>query len=199
MHVCAKCSQPFSGSSCASCGAPVRPTRSELRKINKKFNTAIIVSLVGLFGMLVTCHFYRPVDSGPVMFTGLAVFFAPVIVQMVLNGFHRLQIHVELVKKLYQTAALTLTLLTILLIANGALDRQPAQQVEVTVAARHISSGRSTSYTLYLAPSWRAGHSMERLNVSRDTYFSVRTGAPAHLTVHRGVFGLSWYSDIYPG
>jgi hypothetical protein len=108
-------------------------------------------------------------------------------------------LHVALVKKLYQTAAAALTVLTILLIVNGALDRNPAQQLKVTVAGKHMSSGRSTSDSLDLAPSWRAGHSVERLNVSRDTYLSVRTGSPAHLSVHRGVFGLSWYNDIYPG
>jgi hypothetical protein len=177
----------------------VRPTRAELRKINKNFDKAIFVSIASLSGILVTSHVYRPVDVGPVLFTALAIFFAPVIVQMVLNGFYRLQFHVELVKKLYQAGALALTLFVILLIANGALDRNPVQQVEVTVARKHMSTGRSTTYTLDLTPSWRSGHSVESLNVSRNTYLSIRTGAPAHLTVHRGVFGLSWYDDIYQG
>jgi hypothetical protein len=199
MHVCAKCSQPFSGGSCPACGAPVRPTRAERRKINKSFNPATIVSLVALLGILLTSRFYRLVDAGPVMITSLAIFLTPAIVLMVLNGLHRLQLHVGLVKKLYQTAATALTIVTILLIANGALDRNPAQQVKVTIAGKHVSTGRSTSYSLDLAPSWRAGHSVERLNVSRDTYLSVRTGSPAHLSVHRGAFGLSWYNDIYPG
>jgi hypothetical protein len=178
----------------------MRISGAELRKIGKSFDRAIYVSLAGLLGILAGAYVYPPVDLNPVAFAGLVIFFVPMLTHIVLAVRHRLQFHVPLVKKSYQASAVGLTLFTAMLFANGALDRNPAKQVNVLVARKSVSSGRNwTSYTLDVVPSWRAGRSGERLEVSRATFSRVHTGAPAHLTVHPGVFGLTWFDEVNPG
>jgi hypothetical protein len=133
------------------------------------------------------------------MYTALAIFAAPVALHGALSISHRLQDHVAFVKKSFQATAVVLALIAVLLFANGALDRNPPQRVEVTVSAKQVHHGRFESYSLDVAPSWRKGHSMETLQVSFATFSIVDTGAPVHLTVHRGVFGLYWFNDVSPG
>lgn len=200
MHHCAQCSQAVEGITCPACGAPARLSGAELRKIGKSLDKEIFVSLAGLFGILAGAYFYPPVDMNPVMFTGIVIFLVPMLTHIVLAVRHRLQFHAALVKKSYRVAACALVLFTGVLFANGALDQHPPKRVEVLVARKYVSSGRySTSYSLDVVPSWRVGRSGERLEVSRATFSRVHTGAPAHLTLHQGVFGLPWFNEVNPG
>lgn len=196
MPVCAKCARSFDGSYCPVCGGP--PNLS-LKQINKSLNKYVLVLVGGLFGSLVATHVYPPLDMNATMLICLLVFFAPIVVHIVLAVRKLLASNLERLKSGYRWTGGILLAIVALLFANGALDNSPSQQVVATVIQKSVSRGRGGgSYSLTVSPSWRPGREDERLQVSGATFSSVHTGQPVAIEVHRGAIGLSWFNKVVP-
>jgi hypothetical protein len=78
--------------------------------------------------------------------------------------------------------------------ANAMLDRSPATIYAAAVRSKRVSSGRSTSYKLDLAP-WGPGPTQEAgdVSVSRRLYESVKRGDSVCAALRPGAMGVSWY------
>jgi hypothetical protein len=84
------------------------------------------------------------------------------------------------------------------LFLNGSLDTHPPEQIEARVIAKSVRYGKGSNYVLTVAPSWRDGRTEENLGVSSATYWKIAEAQPVQVTVHRGAFGLPWYSSVLP-
>ena len=75
---------------------------------------------------------------------------------------------------------------------NGALDDTPGQVYETSVAARHVTHGRSTSYYVQLSP-WGPVHGYQEESVHRSFYNSVNIGDTVEVVLHPGWMHIPWY------
>jgi hypothetical protein len=162
-----------------------------------RFTAPTLVSFAGMFGTIAACEFYPPLDRDNVVFTAFGILVATAVIHIVRSNKDRHTSRAGLLKHLHWVAAALMVLLAFLVYANGALDRNPPRRVDATVVAKNTHRSRnSTTYRLDVAPSWRPGHSAERIPVSLAEFSSVHTGGPIHLTVHQGALGLSWYDGV---
>jgi hypothetical protein len=68
--------------------------------------------------------------------------------------------------------------------------------VQATVTQKNITRGRrSVTYTLTVR-SWRPGKSNEDLEVNAATYQNAGVGQKITVQIHKGFFGLPWYSGV---
>jgi hypothetical protein len=80
--------------------------------------------------------------------------------------------------------------------ANALLDHSVTSIYHARVTGKHISSGRHTSYNLYLAP-WGPKQDRDVVSVSRLFYDSVRPGDDVCLALHDGFMHMPW-STVHP-
>lgn len=76
--------------------------------------------------------------------------------------------------------------------ADALLDHAPAALYSANVAGKHVSSGRSTTYHLRLAP-WGPQDKDDDVIVSPAVYRAVRTGDSVCLALKPGALGVAWY------
>ena len=158
------------------------------------------ILLAGICGTIVAAHFYPPLDMNPTMLIALIIFFAPMAINVFLQVRKQLAPNLEFVNAAYKYAGWGLVVFAACLFLNGALDRHPSMQAHTRVSQKSVSRGRGgPTYSLTLDPSWRDGRTQERLDVSGATFASVRTGERVSVDVHRGWFGLPWFSRVSPG
>ncbi len=77
--------------------------------------------------------------------------------------------------------------------ANMQLDASTPREIQTVVLQMNYSSGKSTTYYLYL-PSWERPGTAEKVAVSKRLYQSVSVGDPICVTTHEGALHLAWYT-----
>lgn len=86
-----------------------------------------------------------------------------------------------------------------LIVAADTLpDRSPASTFTTNVIGKHISSGRSTSYYLHLAP-WGPVEHTNSISVSSKIYHNTEIGDEICLALHRGTLHQPWYTKVSCG
>jgi hypothetical protein len=78
---------------------------------------------------------------------------------------------------------------------DGLLDGSTPAAYRATVTGKHESHGRSTSYTLYLAP-WGPFDTTNRLGVSYTVYHQTLIGQQVCLDLYPGTLHASWYRHV---
>jgi hypothetical protein len=76
---------------------------------------------------------------------------------------------------------------------NTQLDSSPLRQYSSQVLRKTYSSGRSTTWYLYLTP-WDPQTSVEKVSVSSTLYHSVHPGDSVCIAAHDGALHVGWYS-----
>jgi hypothetical protein len=95
-------------------------------------------------------------------------------------------------------AGLALPLIGLLIFLNGGLDRSPGSDVRAMVIEKAAPIGyREAQYDLTVS-SWRPGRRVEYLNVSSREFARAMVGKRIIVELHKGYFGLPWYSNILP-
>jgi hypothetical protein len=99
---------------------------------------------------------------------------------------------------IFGCSSVCLVLLGLLLFANGALDRSPAQGTKATVLQKAaVQGGRYGQMQYYLfVSSWRPGVAREQLIVSLALFNQAGVGKAVTVETHAGYLGLSWYERI---
>lgn len=138
------------------------------------------------------------VDAYPPVVTGWIILAVPILTYVIISAGGRRPRNFAVVKAVFRLSAVLMIALPVLLVANSVFDRSPARQVYTVVTLKSFSSGRFSRDFLTVAPSWRPGRTEEKLIVSGSTYSSVYEGEPVAITVHKGLFGLSWYDHVVP-
>jgi hypothetical protein len=136
------------------------------------------------------------VDAYPPVVAGWIILAVPILTYVILSAGGRGPRNFAAIKAVFRLSAVLMIALLVLLIANSAFDRSPARQVYTVVTLKSFSSGRFSRDFLTVAPSWRPGRTQEKLIVSGPTFSSVYEGEQVAITVHKGLFGLSWYDRV---
>jgi len=95
-------------------------------------------------------------------------------------------------------AAVVLCIFAAFLFLNGKLDTNPPAEIQTRVIAKSVRYRRLSYGVLTVAPSWRDGRTEENLEVSSATFYMIAEGQLVQVVVHRGAFGLPWYSSVLP-
>ncbi len=180
---------------CPACGKrKVRTSRDVRRALRWK----AYVLVAGLPGLLAACRFYRPLYANWVYFSGLGLFFAPVVLQVFSASRKRDVQHVRFLARAFLYCAILLLVLDATIAANGSLDRSNMTERRSTVVRKYISTGRwSTGYHVVVR-SWRAGRITETLDVTRDIYRQTSIGGQVSADLHYGFLGLERYEGVKP-
>lgn len=150
---------------------------------------------------LLPLDLYPPVATSLPGVGFLILFFAPIVTTIVLAIRYPDPIvwNIPLFKSFWRWGSISLLALGLFLIANGALDRSPANDVYASVISTSIAHGRSSDkYFVTVAPSLHPGRTQQKLEVGYRTFQEMYNGEPVAITVHKGLFGISWYSRIAP-
>jgi len=178
-------------------GGPGSPALSR-KDVERILRVSLVLLFVGLFGVLVSCWMYKPLDGSPIYITTLCLFLLPLILYFVSALRKRAATQVYSLRRIFFGSATLLIGLTGLLVANGALDRAPPQRVQSVVLRKYISRGRrSTTYQLDVR-SWRSGRSDEHLQVGSRTYSALSEGQRVSIELHPGYAGVPWYGRVAP-
>jgi hypothetical protein len=81
MAHCSNCNRSFTGKLCPKCGSPPALTPAQ---INKALNRHVWLILGGLFGTIAATWRYPLLDQDPVLGLALFLFFAPILIYLVL-------------------------------------------------------------------------------------------------------------------
>lgn len=178
-------------------GGPGSPALSR-KDVERILRISMVLLFVGLFGVLVSCWIYKPLDGSPIYIAALCLFLLPLIFYFASVIRRRAASQAYSLRRIFFCSATLLIGLTGLLAANGALDHAPPQRVQSVVLRKYISHGRrSTTYHLDVR-SWRSGRSEENLQVGSRTYSTLSEGQPVSIEVHPGFVGVRWYGRVAP-
>jgi len=94
---------------------------------------------------------------------------------------------------------IALALLAVALLLNGALDRVPANEVKATVIRKAMVEGsHHGTYYNVIVSSWRPGRTQEDFDVDSKVFKRIAAGKSVTVELHKGFFGVPWYSSISP-
>jgi hypothetical protein len=197
MAHCSNCNRSFTGKLCPKCGSPPALTPAQ---INKALNRHVWLILGGLFGTIVATWRYPLLDQDPVLGLALFLFFAPILIYLVLAVRKRAGTNLKLLRKTFTWAGGAMVALVFLLLVNGAFDTHPSSIEDSVVTRKSVAQGRGgTHYTIRVSPSWRAGREEEKLSVNGRTFVAVSIGQAVAVEVHPGALGLPWFTNVTPG
>lgn len=195
MSYCVKCERSFQGERCPLCGGPPKLSSEE---IDKSLSPYVAVWIAGLAVFFFAKSYFGLVDINPPWIAACVIFALPLLISLISGGRKWTARRVGIAKGVFIMFGVLAIALPVLLVLNEALDRSPPRQVDAIVTSKLISSGRGSTYSLVVAPSWRPGRAQEKLIVSEGTFSSVHQDEAVSITVHNGLFGISWYSSIAP-
>jgi len=157
-----------------------------------------VALLAGLFAVLMVCTAYRLLDNAPV-FTLAVILFGLPLTWYLVGAVRKNQVQNSRTLKLVFDWCVGLTIgLLAILVANGALDHQPPQQVHGSILRSYESSGRRSHYYHLVVRSWRPNHQTENIEVGRITYQRANTRQEVTIELHPGFLGMPWYGRVIP-
>lgn len=146
--------------------------------------------ILGALGIFIAGYCYPPID----MHTNMSL--PAVLMALFLLALVHIAPRREELRKIGRiVAAIVFCLCAAFLFLNGSLDHYPPAEIKTRVIAKYV--GRA-SHVLTVAPSWRDDRTEESLGVSSATFYMIVEGQLVQVVVHRGAFGLPWYSSVLP-
>ncbi len=192
MTRCLNCGADRASDVCEACGLSSSAAEFSLRKrlLNR---TAIFV--LGALAFVAASTWYPPLDlDGILIFIGI-LFFLTLGLAIWLERRALRHAEVEAMKRTYYGLIPVPWLLAVLLVANGALDRAPAQIEVARVISRFAMAGAMPSRRLVVT-SWREGHRIERIPVNRNDFDMFRRGDYVDVKVEDGLVGIPWITGV---
>jgi len=186
----------------ASSSAPLSADGWSEKTFNAYAGQGLFVGFVAVYATMMLYRLLpgRPVD-GVELFTASLKFSAPAAALFVLGVLSRVR-----GKSWFLKAAGKLLLGSVMVFApfgyvgcvlvNSLLDFAPAQSFVLPVVRKYRTSGRHTSYYVYV-PAWGPGVSDPSFEVGSSTFDGVHEGrTKAHLTVRPGFLGHAWIVSL---
>jgi hypothetical protein len=192
MTRCLNCGADRDADICASCGLSSSAAELSLRR--KLLNrTALFV--LGALAFVAASGRYPALDlDGLLIFIG-ALFFPTLGLAIWVERRALRHAEVEAMKRIYYGLVPLPWLFSVLLLANGALDRAPAQTQVARVVGKFSMAGALPSRRLVVT-SWREGHRVERLWVDRSDFDSFSRGDFVEVKVQEGLVGIPWVAGV---
>jgi hypothetical protein len=192
MTRCLNCGSERDVDICEGCG--LSSTAAELSLRQKLLNRTAIF-LVGGLALVAASERYPALElDGILIFTGVLFFLTLGLGIAVERRALRHQ-EVEALKRVYYALIPLPWLLAILLLANGALDRYPVHIEQARVISKFSMSGPVPNRRL-IVTSWREGHRLERIPVSRGDFDRVSRGDMVDVQVKEGLASVPWVAGV---
>jgi hypothetical protein len=190
---CVNCGSELTGAECERCGMDVFEAE---RSTRRGLMNRLAIFLLGAIGFLVPCFFYPPLEVDRILIFIGVVFFAALALAFWAERRVLRHEYAELLKRLFYAMVPIPWLLGLLLLANGALDRSPPQDFNVKVVSRFAMPGILPMHQLVVT-SWRDGHDIERIYVSKQDYDLFQDGDPIDVRVRDGLASIPWVFGVY--
>jgi hypothetical protein len=193
MMRCLNCGAERDADVCESCGLDSTAAEFALRK--KLLNrTAFFV--LGALAFVASSNRYPPLElDGMLIFVGV-LFFLALGLAIWLERRALRHLEVEALKRVYYALIPVPWLLSGLLLANGAFDREPPKIEEARVIGKFSMGGALPSRRLVVT-SWREGHRIERVPVDRVNFDTFSRGDVIEVKIEDGLVGIPWVVDAF--
>ena len=192
MTRCLNCGAERDEDVCAACGLSSTAAEFSLRR---KLLNRTAVFVLGALAFVAASGRYPVLDlDGVLIFIGL-LFFPTLGLAIWVERRALRHMEVEAMKRIYYGLVPLPWLLAILLFANGALDRAPAQSQVARVVGKFSMAGALPSRRLVVT-SWREGHRVERVWVDRSDFDSFSRGDLIEVKVQEGLVGIPWVAGV---
>jgi hypothetical protein len=189
---CLNCGAERSGETCAHCGLTVPAAELVLRKrlLNR---TAFF--LLGALAFIFASSQFPPLElDGVLIFIGV-LFFLSLGLEMWIERRAQRHFEVEALKRIYFALVPVPWLLAVLLLMNGGFDRSEKVIWDAKVVGRFAMFGPLPGHRL-VVNSWRVGHRVERVSVSRGDYDRFHLGDSVDISVSGGLVGIPWVTGV---
>jgi hypothetical protein len=150
---------------------------------------------VGAVAFVVGSGRYPPLELDSILIFMGVLFFLTLVVALWLERRAIRHLEVELLKRIYYGLVPLPWLLVGLLLANGALDRTPAESHPTTVVSKFSMPGFLPSRRLVVT-SWREDRRYERVPVSRWDFDRFQHGDRVLVRVQGGLVGIPWVDSV---
>ncbi len=192
MTRCLNCGAERAAEVCDACGLSPAAAEFSLRKrlLNR---TAIFV--LGSLAFVVASERYPSLElDGILIFIGV-LFFLTLGLAIWVERRALKHGEVEALKRVYYGLIPVPWGLSVMLLANGALDHGTPQIEQEQVVSKFSMPGPVASRRL-IVTSWREGHRVERIAVSREDFDRFNRGDTVDIQVKDGVLGIPWVSGV---
>jgi hypothetical protein len=192
MTRCLNCGAERDADVCDICGLGSSAAELALRR---KLLNRTAVFLLGAIAAVAATSRYPALDLDSILiFIGI-LFFPTLGLAMWLERRALRHAEVEALKRIYYGLVPVPWLLAGLMVANGALDRSSPRIEEAHVVGKFSMPGAVHSRRLVVT-SWREGHRIERVPISRGDFDLFSVGDTAEVQVQEGLVGIPWVSGI---
>jgi hypothetical protein len=192
MTRCLNCGAERAADVCDSCGLNSSAAEFSLRKrlLNR---TAVFV--LGSLAFVVASQRYPALELDTILiFIGILFFLTlGLAIWVERRALHHAE--VEALKRVYYGLVPVPWLLSALLLANGALDHAPPQIEQARVVGKFSMRGPVPNCRLVVT-SWREGHRIERIAVSRPDFDTFSRGDFVEVQVEGGLVGIPWVAGV---
>jgi len=195
MTRCLDCGSERTGDQCPACGLTSAAAEVVFRK---RLLVQMGIFLVGSLLFPTLSQVYPPLDLDAMLVFYGVVFFAALLLAILLDRQARSRKDIELLKHLFTGLIPIPFILTVALFLNGKLDsRNDLTYHATTVEGRYLMKGVVRGTKRVFVYSWREGRKYERLAVDADDYDRFQTGDNVNVAVGAGALGIPWYYGMY--
>jgi hypothetical protein len=192
MTRCLNCGAERNVDVCVACGMGSSAAEFALRR---RLLNRTAVFLLGAIALVVASVRYPSLDLDKMLiFTG-ALFFPTLGLAIWVERRALRHAEVEALKRIYYGLVPVPWLLAGMMLANGALDHSAPHIEEARVIGKFSMPGAVGSRRL-IVNSWREGHRIERVPVSRGDFDLFNVGDNVDVQVQDGVVGIPWVSGV---
>lgn len=192
MTHCLNCGAEREVDVCASCGLNSSAAEFSLRR---KLLNRTAIFLLGTLAFVVASGRYPALELDRILIFVGVLFVATLGLAIWVERRALRHAEVERLKRVYYGLIPVPWLLSVLLLANGALDRAAPQIVEARVIGKFSMRGPVPSRRLVVT-SWREGHRWERLLVGNGDFDRIRVGDIIKVEARSGLVGIPWVSGV---
>ena len=192
MTRCLNCGAERDADVCEQCGLGSSAAEFALRR---KLLNRTAVFLVGAIAFVVASNRYPALElDGILIFIGV-LFFLTLGLAIWVERLALRHAEVEAMKRVYYGLIPIPWLLAALLLANGALDGSRPHIEEARIVGKFAMAGPVPTHRLVVT-SWREGHEVERVPVSRSDYDRFSAGEEVTVKVEGGLVGIPWVAGV---
>ncbi|HUA02068.1 MAG TPA: hypothetical protein VMB02_17150 [Candidatus Aquilonibacter sp.] len=192
MTRCLNCGAERAADVCEACGLGTSAAEFSLRKrlLNR---TAVFV--LGSLAFVVASERYPSLElDGILIFIGV-IFFLTLGLAILVERRALKHAEVEALKRIYYGLIPVPWVLSVLLLANGALDKGAPQIIQEQVVSKFAMPGPVPNRRL-IVTSWRDGHRFERVAVGREDFDGFNRGDAIRIEVKDGLLDIPWVSGV---
>ena len=192
MTRCLNCGSERDADVCDYCGLNSVTAEFSLRK---KLLNRTALFLLGAILFVTASGMYPALDLDEMLIFGGVVFFAVLALAILVERRALRHTEAEALKRIYYGLIPLPWVLGAILIANGALDTSAPHIEQSRVIGKFSMPGPVPSRRL-IVRSWRDGHWVERVSVSRSDFDNFNRGDAIEVRIKEGLADIPWVEGV---